>query len=102
MTTQACYHDTKTFNLGFGDHDLVARKINDNANTENGDVYDVLNTELNTIPLFFEEYPDYARMVRVLIVEKILQQIVSVIVKSIVKMGSVEIKIEALVFIQDT
>lgn len=58
------YHDTKTFNLGFGDYNPVTRKINDNANTENGDVYDVLNTVLNTIPLFFEEYPDYALMVR--------------------------------------
>jgi hypothetical protein len=57
-------HGRKTFNLGFGDYDLFTEKIDDHANTHNGDVYDVLNTVLNTIPLFFEEYPKYCLMVR--------------------------------------
>lgn len=58
------YNSRKTFNLGFGDYDPVTRRIDDHVNTENGDVYDVLNTVLNTIPLFFEEYPNHSLMVR--------------------------------------
>lgn len=58
------YHGKKTFNLGFGDFDPLTGGINDNANTANGDVYTVLNTVLNTIPVFFQEYPEHALMVR--------------------------------------
>lgn len=58
------YHGRKTFNLGFGDFDPITGTINDNANTANGDVYAVFNTVLNTIPIFFQEFPKYALMVR--------------------------------------
>jgi len=57
-------NDVKTFNLGFGDFDPLTGRVNDHANTDNGDVYDVLNTVLNTVPQFFEEYPDHSLMVR--------------------------------------
>lgn len=57
------YHNKKTFNLGFGDYDLTTNQINDKINTENGDVYPVFNTVLNTIPIFFENYPGHLIMV---------------------------------------
>ncbi|WP_139298240.1 DUF6934 family protein [Pedobacter hartonius] len=58
------YFGTKTFNLSLGDLDPITRKIEDNVNTENGDVYDVLNTVLNTVPIFFDNYPKCTLMVK--------------------------------------
>lgn len=58
------YDGKKIFNLGFGDFDPVTLAINDNVNTANGDAYDVLNTVLNTVPLFFNEYPQDTLMIR--------------------------------------
>jgi hypothetical protein len=57
------HNKRKTFNLGFGDYHPLTGKIDDHANTDNGDVYRVLNTVLNTVPLFFEEYPNHSLMV---------------------------------------
>lgn len=51
------------YNLGFGDYDLEADTIIDNANTNNGDVYKVFNTVLSTIPIFFENRKDDMLMV---------------------------------------
>lgn len=52
------YNGRAVFNLGFGNYDLVTDTINDNDNCNNGDAYQVFNTVLSTIPLFFEKYPD--------------------------------------------
>jgi hypothetical protein len=57
------HNKRKTFNLGFGDYHPLSGKIDDHANTDNGDVYRVLNTVLNTVPLFFKEYPNHSLMV---------------------------------------
>jgi hypothetical protein len=46
------------YNLGFGDYDRENDKIDDTSINNNGDVYKVFNTVLNTVPLFFEENPD--------------------------------------------
>jgi len=43
----------RMFNLGFGDYDLINDTVSDSTITDNGDVYKVFNTVLNTIPLFF-------------------------------------------------
>jgi hypothetical protein len=51
------------YNLGFGDYDLEADTIIDNANTNNGDVYKVFNTVLSTIPIFFVNRKDDILMV---------------------------------------
>jgi hypothetical protein len=51
------------YNLGFGDYDLEADTIIDNADTNNGDVYKVFNTVLSTIPIFFESRADEILMV---------------------------------------
>lgn len=56
-------HEKKTFNLGFGDFNLFTGEFSDAVNTENGDVYMVFNTVLNTIPVFFEHYPECTIMV---------------------------------------
>jgi len=58
------YNERKTFNLGFGDYNPSTGEIDDHVNTDNGDVYGVLNTVLNTVPLFFEEFPNHSLMVR--------------------------------------
>lgn len=54
----------ETFNLALGDYDADSGKIHDDANTLNGDAYLVLNTVLNTIPLFFKHYPNHTLMIR--------------------------------------
>lgn len=43
--------------MGFGDFDMTTNQINDTANTQNGDVYKVFNSVLNTIPMFFDSFP---------------------------------------------
>ena len=52
------------FNLGFGDYDINEDKIDDSANTGNGDAYKVLNTVLTTIPKFFDTFHDAMLMVQ--------------------------------------
>ncbi len=54
----------RIFNLGFGDYDINEDKIDDSANTGNGDVYKVLNTVLTTIPKFFDTFHDAMLMVQ--------------------------------------
>ncbi len=51
------------FNLGFGDYDEENDTILDDVNSNNGDVYTVFNTVLNTVPDFFSIYPDSVIMV---------------------------------------
>jgi hypothetical protein len=48
----------KLYNLGFGDYDVQKGMISDGVISNNGDHYRVFNTVLNTIPLFFENYPN--------------------------------------------
>jgi hypothetical protein len=45
------------YNLGFGDYDIETGTILDDVNTNNGDMWPVLNTVLSTIPQFFDEHP---------------------------------------------
>lgn len=52
------------YNLGFGDYDLDNDSITDNINSNNGDVYKIFNTVLNTIPVFFENYKNEILMVQ--------------------------------------
>lgn len=52
------YENRKVFNLGFGDYDETTDKIIDDQETNNGDVYRIFNTVLNTVPVFFEKCPD--------------------------------------------
>jgi hypothetical protein len=47
----------KVYNLGFGDYDFKYDDIDDNINTDNGDVYKVFNTVLSSIPRFFSSFP---------------------------------------------
>lgn len=44
------------YNLGFGDYDIEKDIITDDVNTNNGDVYKVFQTVLNTIPVFFGHF----------------------------------------------
>jgi len=48
----------RIFNLAFGDYDLETDELDDESNTANGDVFRVFNTVLNTIPSFFETFPN--------------------------------------------
>lgn len=52
------------FNLGFGDYILQNGEIDDSNITNNEDTRMVLNTVLNTIPVFFKYYPDKMLMVQ--------------------------------------
>ena len=45
------------YNLGFGDFDPATGKVADDENSNNGDMWVVASTVLDTIPLFFEEHP---------------------------------------------
>ncbi|MCS3800870.1 hypothetical protein [Niastella sp. OAS944] len=58
------YKNTPVYNLGFGDFDMNTGFINDEAMSDNGDVYRVFNTVLSTVPFFFEKYPNAALLVR--------------------------------------
>ncbi len=48
------------YNLGFGDYDEETGEISDDTNSNNGDMYKVFSTVLDTIPKFFKENPDAA------------------------------------------
>lgn len=58
------YKDMKIYNLGFGNYNLENETIEDDSNSNNGDVYKVFNTVLSTILIFFELRPDGMIMVR--------------------------------------
>jgi hypothetical protein len=49
--------DTDTYNLAFGDYDLVNQTIDDKSISNNGDTIKVLATVIQTIHDFFEVYP---------------------------------------------
>ena len=51
------------FNLAFGDYDLETDTLDDDATSENGDVFKVFDTVLNTIPSFFEMFPNEIIMI---------------------------------------
>ncbi|USL96299.1 hypothetical protein D1J36_004135 [Riemerella anatipestifer] len=46
------------YNLGFGDYDEATKNIIDDSNSNNGDMYTVFNTVLQTVPMFFKTKPD--------------------------------------------
>lgn len=52
------HNDKNIFNLGFGDYDMETNTFSDDISTNNGDPYRVFNTVLNTVPVFFEKFPD--------------------------------------------
>jgi hypothetical protein len=52
------FEDKNLYNLGFGDYDLETGEIADEANSNNGDAYKVLQTVLSTVPYFFQKNPD--------------------------------------------
>lgn len=54
---------TPVFNLGFGDYDEENDTFHDDVNSNNGDLYPVFNTVLNTVPLFFTKFPHAVIMV---------------------------------------
>lgn len=54
---------TAVYNLGFGDFDQKNNNFHDDVNSNNGDLYKVFNTVLNTVPLFFQKFPEVVIMV---------------------------------------
>lgn len=50
----------KIYNLGFGDFNELDGTINDNSNSNNGDMRKVFSTVLNTVPKFFSENKEAA------------------------------------------
>lgn len=54
----------KLYNLGFGDYDVQKGVILDGVISNNGDHYRIFNTVLNTIPIFFENYPNAIMIVQ--------------------------------------
>lgn len=47
------------YNFGFGDYDFQTKKVADDMNSNNGDMREVFNTVLNTVPKFFKENPGF-------------------------------------------
>lgn len=56
--------EKKIFNLAFGDYNIESNYLDDHHTTENGDVYDVFYTVLNSISKFFNAYPDESMMIK--------------------------------------
>ncbi|MHC5309985.1 DUF6934 family protein [Myroides sp. LJL116] len=52
------FQDHDIYNLAFGNYDLDEDSIIDDANSNNGDPYQVFNTVLSSIPLFFKKFPN--------------------------------------------
>lgn len=50
----------KVYNLGFGDYDELNGSMIDDINSNNGDMWKVFSTVLNTVPKFFAENKDSA------------------------------------------
>jgi hypothetical protein len=59
-----CFCNETLYNLAFGDYDVETKSINDDVNTNNGDVYTVFNTVLSVVPRFFEIYQSATLMVQ--------------------------------------
>jgi hypothetical protein len=49
----------KIYNLGFGDYDSETKSVSDKANSNNGDMRNVFNTVLSTVPKFFKDNPGF-------------------------------------------
>ncbi|WP_228526534.1 MULTISPECIES: hypothetical protein [unclassified Flavobacterium] len=47
------------YNLGFGDYNFETKDICDKENSNNGDMRNVFNTVLGTVPKFFEDNPGF-------------------------------------------
>jgi len=47
------------YNLGFGDYNSESKSISDIENSNNGDMRNIFNTVLSTIPIFFKEFPEF-------------------------------------------
>lgn len=89
------YNNIKTFNLGFGDYELITEQIDDYSNTDNGDVYDVLNTVLILSLYSLKNTPHILSWLKEVIVEKNSSKDVKQIVRRTVKqMVYVKINIE--------
>ena len=52
------FQDHDIYNLAFGNYDLDNDDIVDDANSNNGDPYQVFNTVLSSIPYFFKKFPN--------------------------------------------
>jgi len=47
------------YNLSFGDYNSESKSISDIENSNNGDMRNIFNTVLSTIPIFFKEFPEF-------------------------------------------
>lgn len=47
------------YNLGFGDYNFETNSISDKENSNNGDMRNVFNTVLSTVPKFFKDNSDF-------------------------------------------
>jgi len=47
------------YNLGFGDYNSEVQSISDKENSNNGDMWNVFNTVLSTVPKFFNDNPGF-------------------------------------------
>jgi hypothetical protein len=56
--------DTDTYNLAFGDYDIVNQTIDDKSISNNGDTIQVLATVIQTIRDFFASYPKVALQIQ--------------------------------------
>ena len=54
----------RLYNLGFGDYDVATDEIFDDSNSNNGDMYAVFYTVLNTVQDFFQSFPEAMLMVQ--------------------------------------
>ncbi len=57
-------NNAQLFNLGFGDYNIERDTIDDTSNTNNTDHYQVFHTVLNTVPKFFDLYPNALMVVQ--------------------------------------
>ncbi|RKR05782.1 hypothetical protein C8C83_5132 [Flavobacterium sp. 90] len=47
------------YNLGFGNYNSETKSISDKENSNNGDMWNVFNTVLSTVPKFFNDNPGF-------------------------------------------
>ncbi len=63
-TQVGTYEGKRVFNLAFGDYDELENRIIDSSHSNNGDVYRVFYTVLDTIPKFFATFKEEIMMVQ--------------------------------------
>lgn len=51
------FRGKEVYNLGFGDYNALTDSFEDDSLSNNGDAYQVFNTVLYSVPLFFEQHP---------------------------------------------